>query len=77
MSSHTIYVFACSSFRRMSALSLRRRAAWVPDSLSPTATPMEGSPLYYGRLGFEHSIKNGIEIHYRIGHHPTRSKSSD
>ena len=35
----------------------------IADSLGEPIVILEGSPAYYGPLGFEHSIRYGIEIH--------------
>ena len=38
-------------------------ALGAAEALEDPLVVLEGSPLYYGRLGFEHSLLYGIEIH--------------
>ena len=35
----------------------------IADARSEPVVIVEGSPTYYGRFGFEHSVLHGIEIH--------------
>ncbi len=43
--------------------ALVRESLSVADALGEPMVILEGSPLYYGRLGFEHSTRYGIDIH--------------
>jgi putative acetyltransferase len=43
--------------------SLVRASLSVAEARGEPLVILEGSPAYYGRLGFEHSVRYGIEIH--------------
>jgi putative acetyltransferase len=43
--------------------ALVESALQLADSLGEPLVILEGNPVYYGLLGFEHSIRYGIEIH--------------
>ena len=43
--------------------ALVRAALDVADARGEPVVILEGSPVYYGRLGFEHSVRYGIDIH--------------
>ncbi len=43
--------------------ALVRASLAVAEAHGEPMVILEGSPAYYGRFGFEHSIKYGIEIH--------------
>lgn len=43
--------------------ALVRSALAIADSVGEPLVVLEGSPDYYGRLGFEHSAGYGIDIH--------------
>lgn len=43
--------------------ALVRAALAAAEAQGEPMVILEGSPEYYGRLGFEHSVKYGIEIH--------------
>ncbi len=43
--------------------ALVEHALRLADSRGDPVVILEGSPAYYGQLGFEHSTKYGIEIH--------------
>ena len=43
--------------------ALVRSAVGVADERGEPLVVLEGSPAYYGRLGFEHSLTYGIAIH--------------
>lgn len=43
--------------------ALVRAALAAAEAHGEPMVILEGSPEYYGRLGFEHSVKYGIEIH--------------
>jgi putative acetyltransferase len=49
--------------RRGIGRALVERVVGIADSFGEPVVILEGSPLYYGQLGFEHSIRYGIEIH--------------
>jgi putative acetyltransferase len=42
---------------------LVRTALAIADERGEPLVILEGSPAYYGRLGFEHAARHGIEIH--------------
>jgi putative acetyltransferase len=42
--------------------ALVRAAVAIADTHGEPIVVLEGSPTYYGRLGFEHSVPHGIEI---------------
>lgn len=48
--------------RRGIGSALVRSAVRVADERHEPLVVLEGSPMYYGRLGFEHSLASGIEI---------------
>ena len=43
--------------------ALVRASLAIADAHDEPMVILEGSPAYYGRLGFEHSVNYGIEIH--------------
>lgn len=43
--------------------ALVRAALDVAEARGELLVVLEGSPTYYGRLGFEHSVRHGIAIH--------------
>jgi putative acetyltransferase len=43
--------------------ALVRAAVSVADARGEPFVVLEGSPAYYGRFGFEHSLRYGVEIH--------------
>jgi putative acetyltransferase len=43
--------------------ALVRAVVDVVDRMGEPLIVLEGSPAYYGRLGFEHSVPHGIHIH--------------
>jgi putative acetyltransferase len=43
--------------------ALVRASLEVAEARGDPLVILEGSPAYYGRLGFEHSVSYGIEIH--------------
>jgi putative acetyltransferase len=43
--------------------ALVRTSVGVADERGEPLVVLEGSPAYYGRLGFEHSLRYGIDIH--------------
>jgi putative acetyltransferase len=43
--------------------ALVRAAVEIADALGEPLVILEGDPAYYGRLGFEHSLRYGIQIH--------------
>jgi len=49
--------------RRGVGRALVERALDIADSCGEPIVILEGSPAYYGQLGFEHSLRYGIEIH--------------
>ena len=49
--------------RRGIGRALVEASLQIADSLGEPIVILEGSPAYYGPLGFEHSIRYGIEIH--------------
>lgn len=49
--------------RRGVGSALVHAAVAVAEGLGEPLVVLEGSPVYYGRLGFEHSVPHGIVIH--------------
>ena len=49
--------------RRGIGSALVRAALAAAEAHDEPMVILEGSPAYYGRLGFDHSVKYGIEIH--------------
>ena len=43
--------------------ALVRASVGIAEQRGEPLVVVEGSPAYYGRLGFEHSLTHGIEIH--------------